>query len=215
MSGALIITGTDTGIGKTVVAAGLAAALGAHYWKPIQAGTEEGTDSLTALDLGVPQARILPERYRLVMPASPHLAAEAEGVTLDPAQLQLPDHRPLIIEGAGGLMVPIRRDPPWLMIDQFAAWNAPVLLVARTALGTINHSLLSIEALKVRGMTIAGLIFAGDAHPDNEAIIASISGVPNFGRLPSLDPLDAATLADAVRSNLDLSTIQAAMGQDA
>jgi dethiobiotin synthetase len=215
MSGALIITGTDTGIGKTVVAAGLSAALGTHYWKPIQAGTEEGTDSLTASDLGVPHAYILPERYRLAMPASPHLAAEAEDLILDPAQLQLPEHRPLIVEGAGGLMVPIRRDPPWLMIDQFAAWNAPVLLVARTALGTINHSLLSIEALKVRGMTTAGLIFVGDAYPDNEAIIASVTGVSNFGRLPSLDPLDAAALADAIRSNLDLSAIRAAMGPGA
>ena len=137
MTGALIVTGTDTGIGKTVIAAGLAAALGTHYWKPIQAGTEEGTDSLTASDLGVSAAHILPERYRLAMPASPHLAAEAEGLMLDPAQLSLPEQRPLIVEGAGGLMVPIRRDPPWLMIDQFASWDVPVLLVARTALGTI------------------------------------------------------------------------------
>jgi dethiobiotin synthetase len=211
MSGALIVTGTDTGIGKTVVAAGLAAALAAYYWKPIQAGTHEGTDSLTAQDLGVPAERILPERYRLALPASPHLAAEAEGTMIDPAHLTLPEQRPLVVEGAGGLMVPMRRDPLWLMIDQFAAWSAPVLLVARTALGTINHTMLSIEAMNARSMRIAGIVFVGDAHDDNEATISQLTGVPRFGRLPLLATLNADTLAHAIASNLDLPAIRAAM----
>ena len=104
MSGVLVISGTDTGIGKTVVAAGIAAALGAYYWKPIQAGTEDGTDSGTVADLGVAADRVLPEAYRLGVPASPHLAAQHEALTIDPARLALPPQRPLVVEGAGGLM---------------------------------------------------------------------------------------------------------------
>jgi len=212
MSGVLIVSGTDTGIGKTVVAAGLAAALGAHYWKPIQAGTDEGTDSEQGVSFGVPRARVLPEAYRLVLAASPHLAFEREGLAVDLGRLALPDVRPLVVEGAGGLMVPIRRDPPWLMIDQFARWEAPVLVVARTGLGTINHSLLSVEALRARGVPIAGLLFVGEAHADNEAVIPALTGVRSFGRLPLLDPLDTRTLAEAVAAHIDLAGLRAAMG---
>ncbi len=209
MSGVLVVTGTDTGIGKTVVAAGLAAALGATYWKPIQAGTEGGTDSETAAALGV--GTVLPEAYRLTLPASPHLAAESEGLLLDPARLALPVIRPLVVEGAGGVMVPIRHDPPWLFLDQFAAWRAPVLLAARTALGTINHSLLSIAALKGAGVPVAGVLFVGEAHADNEAIVPALGQVCCFGRLPVLDPLDPAALAAAMRSHVDLPAIRRAM----
>lgn len=211
MSGVLIVSGTDTGIGKTVAAAGIAAALGAHYWKPVQAGTEEGTDSGTAWSLGVKTAHVLPEAYRLTMPASPHLAAQHEGIGIDPARLALPPQRPLVVEGAGGLMVPMRTDPPWLMIDQFAAWQAPVLLVARTALGTINHSLLSIEALRARNIPIAGLLFVGEAHAENESVIPALSGVLAVGRIPPLDPLRAETLAEAM-AGINLVAIRSALG---
>jgi dethiobiotin synthetase len=211
MSGVLIVSGTDTGIGKTVVAAGIAAALGASYWKPVQAGTEGGTDSGVVEALGVPAEHILPEAYRLSLPASPHFAAQHDGLKIDPARLPLPAQRPLVVEGAGGVMVPLRAEPPWLMIDQFAAWEAPVLLVARTALGTINHSLLSIEALRKRGIPIAGLLFVGEPHGENERIIPALSGVLNLGRLPLLDPLDARSLAAAVAA-VDLAAIRAAMG---
>lgn len=210
MSGVLVVSGTDTGIGKTVVAAGLAAALGAAYWKPVQSGLEEATDSETAAALGV--GRVLPEAYRLDLPASPHLSAEREGVVIDPARLALPDVRPLVVEGAGGLMVPLRRDPPLLYIDQFRAWGAPVLLVARTALGTINHSLLSIAALKAAGVRVAGVIFSGDAHPDNEAVVPELGGVPCFGRVPMLETVDAAGLAAAVAAGVDVAAVRAAMG---
>jgi dethiobiotin synthetase len=212
VSGVLIVSGTDTGIGKTVVAAGLAAALGAHYWKPIQAGTAEGTDSEQGVSFGVPKAQVLPEAYRLELAASPHLAFEREELAVDLGKLVLPDARPLVVEGAGGLMVPIRRDPPWLMIDQFARWGAPVLLVARTGLGTINHSLLSVEALRARGVPIAGLLFVGEAHADNEAVIPALAGVRSFGRLPLLDPLDARTLAEAIAAHIDLASLRGAMG---
>jgi len=211
MSGVLVVSGTDTGIGKTVVAAGLAATLEAHYWKPIQAGTQDGTDSLDAAMLGVAPDHVLPEAYRLELPASPHLAAEREAVVIDDDKLALPPVQPLIVEGAGGLMVPIRRGPPFLMIDLFARWRAPVLLVARTQLGTINHSLLCIEALKARDIPIAGMIFVGEPHADNEAIIPALTGVRNFGRLPHLDPLDATHLASAVRTHIDLAGLRATL----
>lgn len=214
MSGMLIVSGTDTDIGKSVVAAGLAAALYAYYWKPIQAGTEPTTDSATARALGVPERHILPEAHRLALPASPHLAAEREGREIDLSTLTPPAPRPLIAEGAGGLMVPIRRDPPWLMIDQFAHWRAPVLLVTRTALGTINHSLLSIEALRARSIPIAGLLFCGNAHDDNEAVIPALGHVPCLGRLPRLDPLDATTLGQAIARHIDLTAIRHAMEND-
>lgn len=189
----IVVTGTDTGIGKTVFAAALAGALGAAYWKPIQSGLEADSDSSTAARLGV--ATILPEAYRLTQPLSPHRAAELDGVTLDPARLIPPAADRLVIEGAGGVLVPVTRE--LLYADLFARWALPVVLVARTALGTINHSLLSIAALRARGVTIHGIAFVGDADEDNEATIAAIGGVTRLGRLPPLDPLDAGTLARA------------------
>lgn len=209
MSGVLVVTGTDTGIGKTVVAAGLAGALGAHYWKPIQAGTEEGTDSGTVAELsGLSAERILSEAYRLALPASPHLAAEAEGVVIEPARLALPVVRPLVVEGAGGVMVPVRRDPPFFMADLFAVWEAPVLLVARSGLGTINHSLLSIAMLRSKGVRVAGLLMVGEAHPDNEALVPALAGVRFFGRLPHLDGLDAGRLSAAVAAHVDVAGVR-------
>ena len=150
---ALVVTGTDTGIGKTVVAAMLTLALDGVYWKPVQAGTREGTDAATVAALtGLGPERVIAERYRLTEPLSPHRAAELDGVEIDAPSLVLPAEapggRPLIIEGAGGLMVPLTRRT--LYIDVFQRWGAPVVLCARTALGTINHSLLSVEALRSR-----------------------------------------------------------------
>jgi dethiobiotin synthetase len=189
----LVVTGTDTGIGKTVFAAALARALGAAYWKPIQSGLLDGADGETAASLGV--ERVLPEAYRLIEPLSPHRAAELDGVTIDPAQLLPPTADPLVIEGAGGVLVPVTRT--LLYADLFARWSLPVVLVARTGLGTINHSLLSIEALRGRGVALQGIAFVGDANEDNEATICAIAEVKRLGRLPRLDPLDAGTLASA------------------
>lgn len=193
----LVVTGTDTGIGKTVFAAALTAALGAHYWKPIQAGLEDGEgdrDTVRRL-AALPAGRILPEAYRLATPCSPRRAAELDGVTIDPARLALPDIAPLVIEGAGGALVPVTRE--LLYADLFARWRLPVVLVARTALGTINHSLLSIEALRSRGVPILGLAFVGDPVEDSEATIAAIGKVRRLGRLPYLADLTPDTLAAA------------------
>ncbi|BBD99125.1 ATP-dependent dethiobiotin synthetase BioD [Sphingobium amiense] len=201
----LVVTGTDTGIGKTVFAAGLAGALGASYWKPIQAGVDpEGDRETVAALSGLPPHRILPEAYRLTTPASPHLAARIDGVEIELDRLALPQvDGPLVVEGAGGLMVPIGET--LLMIDLFAHWGRPVILCARTALGTINHSLLSIEALKARHIPVAGIAFIGDPHAENERIIPQLGGVPSLGRLPMLDPLTPATLAAAFAQHIDLS----------
>ena len=119
--------------------------------------------------------------------------------------------RPLIVEAAGGVAVPLRRDPPWLQLDQFRQWRAPVLLVARTALGTINHSLLSVEALRARGVPILGVAFIGEPHEENERVIPLLGRIPSLGRLPCLHPLSSATLAGAMRDKIDLAAIRAAL----
>ena len=201
----LVITGTDTGIGKTVFSAGLAGALGAHYWKPVQAGVDpEGDKESVAALSGLPASHILPEAYRLATPASPHLAARIDGVEISLDRLALPQvDGSLVVEGAGGLMVPISES--LLMIDLFAHWGQPVILCARTGLGTINHSLLSIEALKARDIPIAGIAFIGEQHEENERIVPRLAGIPSLGRLPLLDPLDPAHLAAAFRAHIDLS----------
>lgn len=197
MTQGLIVTGTDTGIGKTVFAAALAGALQATYWKPVQCSLADGGDSARVRELaGLPPGRILPEAYRLAMPASPHRAAEAEGIEISLARLALPEVRgPLVVEGAGGLMVPLNRQT--LMIDLFARWRLPVVLVARTALGTINHSLLSIEALNGRNIPILGIAFVGEEMADTERTITEMGNVRRLGRLPRLDALTPATLAAA------------------
>jgi dethiobiotin synthetase len=197
MNTRIIVTGTDTGIGKTVFAAGLAGALDGVYWKPIQAGVEEETDRATVLRLsGLSPDRILPEAYVLRTPASPHLAAERDGIVIDPDALVLPDiDRPLVVEGAGGLMVPLNRKVTY--VDLMARWNARVVLCARTTLGTINHSLLSVEALRNRGIAIAGIVFIGDENQESERIIAELGQVRHLGRLPYLDPLTGPSLRAA------------------
>ncbi len=198
---ALIVTGTDTDIGKTIFAAALAGALGATYWKPIQAGTDGGTDRARVAELAA--CRTLPEAYVLATPCSPHRAAEIDGVKIDLDRLRLPTvDGPLVVEGAGGVLVPITGET--LFADQFARWAAPTILVARTALGTINHSLLSIEALRARGVPILGIAFVGDAQPDSEATIARLGKIRRLGRLPRLDPLTPATLAAAFAADFEL-----------
>ena len=199
-----IVTGTDTDIGKTVFAAGLAGALGAHYWKPVQAGIDpEGDKEAVARLANLPADHILPEAYRLKTPASPHLAARLDGVEISLDKLALPPiDGPLVVEGAGGVLVPVSET--LLMADIFAHWGLPVILCARTALGTINHSLLSIEALRSRGVPLAGIAFIGDAHVENERIIPALGNVPSLGRLPRLDPLNAQRLKAAFTANIRL-----------
>ena len=197
-----IVTGTDTSIGKTVVAAGLAAALGARYWKPVQAGLEGETDSDVVRRLA-PGVLVHDEAYRLTTPCSPHQAALIDGVEIDPARLALPTGAgPLVVEGAGGVLVPLSEG--LLFADQCAVWGLPVVLVARTELGTINHTLLSIEALRARGITLAGVVFVGEGNLESERVICAISGARRLGRLPLLNPLNAETLNAALAESITL-----------
>jgi dethiobiotin synthetase len=143
----------------------------------------------------LPDDRLLPERYVLSQPLSPHRAAELDGIEIKAEALVLPAFdRTLVIEGAGGLMVPVTRNK--LQIDVFADWSLPIILCARTALGTINHTLLSIEALRGRHMRLHGLIFVGDDNPDNMRTIADFSGARILGHVPRLDRIGRAALLD-------------------
>jgi len=203
----IIVTGTDTGVGKTVFAAGLTGALGASYWKPIQAGRDPdgGTDALRVAALArLSPDRVLPEAYCLDTPCSPRLAAEIDGVTIEPERLVIPGRTgALVIEGAGGVHCPVTRTVTYA--DVFARWQAPVVLVARTALGTINHSLLSLEALRARRIPVIGIAFVGDANEDSEATICAMGGARRLGRLPHLPALNPEALAQAFAAGFRLS----------
>ncbi len=183
-----VVTGTDTDIGKTVFAAGLAGMIGARYWKPVQAG--EPGDSETVAELA--GVEIVPEAYRLKLAASPHQAAAEEGVTIDADSLTPPDGA-LVIEGAGGLMVPLTRDT--LFIDVFARWKLPLILCARTRLGTINHTLLSVEAIRARDIPLHGVAFIGEANEESEGIIMEKGRMKRLGRLPMIAPLTQGRLS--------------------
>jgi dethiobiotin synthetase len=202
-----VVTGTDTGTGKTVFSAALAGALGASYWKPVQAGLEGETDSETVRRLsGLGADRILPEAYRLKLPASPHIAAAREGLVVEASKLAIPAQPgPLVIDGAGGLMVPL--SPDLLQIDVFASWGLPAILCARTSLGTINHTLLSLEAMARRSIKLHGIVFTGDGDEEVEDAILGFSKARRLGRLPPLDPLNAGTLSRAIHANFRLSDL--------
>jgi dethiobiotin synthetase len=199
------ITGTDTGVGKTVVSALLCAALDAYYWKPIQTGTREGTDSRTVARIAErPRARIHPEAYRFAPPVSPHLAAQKAGVRIDFDNLRLPAigvKESLIVEGAGGALVPI--NDTQLMTDLMKHFGLPVLLVARTTLGTINHTLLSLAALRTARLTVRGVIMAGTPDTDNRKAIEHYGRTKVVGVVPLLTKLTRATLLDAFHKTFD------------
>ena len=201
----LVVTGTDTGIGKTVFSAALTNALGGYYWKPVQSGLDEETDSQTVMRLGaVPASRVLPEAYRLKTPASPHLAARLDRISIDPELLTPPEtDAPLVIEGAGGLLVPL--NDRLLFADMFARWQIPVILCTRTALGTINHTLLSLEALRNRHIPVFGIVFIGDENVETQRIIAAFGGVRSLGRLPQLPAVTPTGLARAFAENFDIT----------
>lgn len=200
---ALVVTGTGTDIGKTVFAAALTRALDGCYWKPVQAGLDAATDAQRVAALsGLAADRILPEVWRLKTAASPHHAAEIDGVVIDARALSPPTcGRPLVIEGAGGALVPLNGRV--LFADVFAGWGLPVIVCASTALGTISHSLLTLEALRARGVPVLGVAFIGEATPSSEAAIGHFGKVRRLGRLPWLYPLTPATLTEAFAANFD------------
>ena len=195
MSSRLVIAGTDTEVGKTVVSALVTLGLGARYWKPVQCGLDSGEGDRERVGrlAEVPPDRLLPEAYRLQAPVSPHWAAEREGLRIDDQRLRLPTgDGPLVVETAGGLLVPLRRDR--LQIDQMVCWGLPVLLVARSGLGTLNHTLLSLEALASRGLRVLGLVLNGPLHPNNPTTLEQLGRVSVLAQLPPLAPLNSEAL---------------------
>jgi dethiobiotin synthetase len=199
------VTGTGTGIGKTVVSALLCAALDAYYWKPIQTGMREGSDRRTVARLAErPSAKLLPEAYRFLPPVSPHLAARKAGVAIELNQIRTPDigvRENLIVEGAGGALVPINETE--LMTDLMKHLGLPVLLVARTTLGTINHTLLSLAALRSARLQVRGVIMAGKPNAENCKAIEHYGTIAVVGSVPWLNRINRATLLNAFHKNFD------------
>jgi len=195
LSKRIIICGTDTDVGKTIVSSFFVQGLKGVYWKPIQSGTEEGTDTKTVCKLlDLQNNRHLSERYKFKAPVSPHWAAEQESRFIEPNNLNLPDlDQLIIIETAGGLMVPLNRN--WLQIDQLKVWGAPIVLVARTGLGTLNHTLLSLEALKNRDINVLGIVLNGPPHNDNPKTLEQFGDTKILARLPIFEKVTAKLLS--------------------
>jgi dethiobiotin synthetase len=199
------ITGTDTHVGKTVLCALLVAALDAVYWKPVQTGTVEVTDRESVRDWsGAPKERLLPERYCFAAPVSPHLAARMEGARIALDAFEVPDAPPglpWIVEGAGGVMVPLNeRD---LMRDLMGRLGLPVVIAARTALGTINHTLLTVAALRSANLNIRGVVMIGHENAENRRAIEHYGNVRVIGHIPMLERIHRAALLDVFDKNFD------------
>jgi dethiobiotin synthase len=195
----LFVTGTDTGVGKTLVSATLMLGLGACYWKPVQSGALEGTDTDWMKDVtGLPEDRFYPEAYCLEAPLSPHAAAVREGVRIDLETIRLPRRSGagrIIIEGAGGILVPLNERQT--LADLMCRLGAPVLLVARSGLGTINHTLLSLEKLGGMGVDIWGVVMNGPENPENRDAIEHFGNVRVRGQIPPLGEVTSRRLQEA------------------
>ncbi len=196
------ITGTDTDVGKSVASAWLMLTLGFDYWKPIQSGLEGQTDLEFQKELtGLPDNRFYPETYSLTQPLSPHESARRDGVTIDMDKFQLPSSDNLIIEGAGGLMVPINNTQ--FVVDMISHLNVPAIVVCRSGLGTINHTLLSLEALKKRSIPVAGLIMQGALSPHNREALEEFGDAPIIAEIPHFENLTKENLL-TVQPEIDL-----------
>ena len=203
MNGDLFVTGTDTGIGKTLLCSLLVAALNRKYWKPIQTGACEGTDRETVMKwAGVAADRTFPESYIFEFPVSPHFAAEREGKSVELSRIRRPaSSDALIIEGAGGLLVPLNDEA--LMLDLIRELRAPVVVAARTTLGTINHTLLTVMAIRHAKVDLHGVVMIGKDHPENRRAIERYGNVPIVGWIPWLETIDRQTLIATFRQHFD------------
>lgn len=186
----VFITGTDTNIGKTLASAWLCLHTGSDYFKPIQTGSIEGTDS--AFVAGIIKNKVHPESYLFKAPESAHTAAEAENSEIDMSHITLPASPRLVVEGAGGLMVPLNREK--LMIDLIQALGLPVILVASTKLGTLNHTLLSLEALRARNIPVLGIILNGPGNPQAKETLELFGKTPVLAEIPQLDTVNTSPL---------------------
>lgn len=194
------ITGIGTDVGKTVVAAILSEALNAHYWKPIQSGDLDNSDSLK-VQRWTQNVTMLPEHYRLTKPLSPHTSARLDGVTIN-SQIPLPEvDGTLIVEGAGGILVPVN-DNGNTIADVVSGWNIPAIIVVKHYLGSINHTLLTLEYMKAKGIRLAGIVVTGEAHEESEQIIETITGNKINLHIPLATQVDA----DFVREQAAIHT---------
>lgn len=204
----IFVTGTDTDVGKTVASAALVRALGGTYWKPVQSGTDDlpdGDAGTVAALAELPPWRVLPTRHSFAAPLSPDQAAALEGRSIALDDFTLPaTYLPLVVEGAGGALVPLNDRA--LMTDLMARLGLPVVVVARTGLGTINHTLLTLEALRARSLPVAGVVLMGPPLPRNRAAIEHFGGVRVIGEIPPLSPLTPETLAEAAK-DLDVKDL--------
>lgn len=202
----LFITGTDTNIGKTFVSAVLTLGLKAHYWKPIQSGigTETDTEFLKRVT-NLPDSFFLDEVYKLKIPRSPHESAKAEGITIDINSIKVPElNNCIVIEGAGGVLVPL--NDTHFVIDLIKKLKSAVILVCRTQLGTINHTLLTIEALQKRGIPVLGIIMNGEEDLENPKSISMFTKIPILGQIKPYKSINKETLIHAF-SQLDITPI--------
>ncbi len=211
MAERFFVTGTDTGVGKTAVSALLCAALDAIYWKPIQTGSREGTDRNTVMRLAeIPTSRTVHETYIFSPPVSPHLAARMAGERIELRRIKAPRiaaKQNLIAEGAGGALVPINGTQ--LMTDLMRQLGFPVLLVSRTSLGTINHTLLSLAALRAAQLNIRGVILVGKPNLENRKAIERYGDIAVVGWLPFLQKIDRRALLAAYKKHFDRKAFEA------
>jgi len=193
----IFVTGIGTGIGKTIVSAVLVEKLKADYWKPVQSGDLDDSDTAKVKSLVTNTTSVFhPEAYRLSQPFSPHKSAAIDGIAIDPKKFTLPvTNNTLIVEGAGGLMVPLNNN--FLMIDLIRELDAEVILVSQNYLGSINHTLLSIYALKQDNIPIKGIIFNGAGDIYSEEFILDHSGLKLLGHIPEFTVLDKNAIIDA------------------
>ena len=200
------VTGTDTDVGKTVAAAWLMLHLNAAYWKPIQSGLEEKDIDRMKDYTSAPDERFFPSTYELTQPLSPHESARRDNVKIQMSEFNLPDtDQNLIVEGAGGLMVPINEGQ--FVIDMITHLNIPAILVARSGLGTINHTLLSLEAMHKRGIEVAGLIMSGEKSPHNRQALEEYGDVPIIAEIDHLDAVKKESLL-AIQPEIDLLNLK-------
>ncbi len=204
------VTGTDTNVGKTVLSALLVAALDAVYWKPVQTGASDGTDRESVRAWTEASEERLPlERYRFDPPVSPHLASREAGVRIALEAFELPTApkgRKWIVEGAGGVMVPLNEHE--LMRDLMRQIGLPVIVAARTALGTINHTLLTLAALREANLPICGVALIGEKNIENRCAIENYGNVRVIGHIPMLNEINRAALLDVYEKYFDHQAFQ-------
>ena len=212
MAAQYFVTGTDTGVGKTVVSALLCAALDASFWKPIQTGADTDSDSTTVARLAeLPPERIFAEAYRFSPPVSPHLAAREAGAKISLSKISIPAaarDSALIVEGAGGVLVPINETQ--YMRDVMRELGLPIIVAARNSLGTINHTLLTLAALRASRLRVAGVVLNGEPNDGNRESIERYGNIRVIGEIPRMTRIDRGALLEIFSKHFDAAAFSAA-----